>query len=156
MSSLGLEIRPVEAAAVLPLRQAVLRPMQTVAECVYPTDDDPRTLHLGAFGNGELVAVASFAPEPSPGLAGPSAVGPARHFRLRGMAVAPEWQGRRVGAHLLNAACVLLEAADAELLWCNARISACGFYERQGWQQHGAEFEVPPVGPHVVMWRRLA
>ena len=36
-------------------------------------------------------------------------------------------------------------------LWCNARLHAVGFYERQGWKVEGDEFDVPDIGPHFVM-----
>ena len=41
-------------------------------------------------------------------------------------------------------------------LWGNARMPAVGFYRRAGLEVVGAEFEVPGIGPHVVMVRRLA
>ena len=43
----------------------------------------------------------------------------------------------------------------AKNLWCNARFLAIGFYERQDWIQSGELFEVPILGPHIVMkWMR--
>ncbi|MFK7789853.1 MAG: hypothetical protein AB8C95_10235, partial [Phycisphaeraceae bacterium] len=38
-------------------------------------------------------------------------------------------------------------------LWCNARTSASGYYERLCFIQHGDLFEIPDIGPHAVMVR---
>ena len=61
------EVRAVDAAAVRPLRQALLRPHQRVEELVYPGDDHPETLHVGAFRHGHLVGVATIVSRPMPG-----------------------------------------------------------------------------------------
>src|SRR5262249_51485474 len=80
------------AAETRPLRRSVLRPHQTEAELVYPGDDAPATLHLGAFLGASLVGVASLYREPPAGESG------AGDWRLRGMAVAPELRGTGAGA----------------------------------------------------------
>jgi hypothetical protein len=36
-------------------------------------------------------------------------------------------------------------------VWCNARTPARGFYERAGFAVEGEEFELPEIGPHVLM-----
>jgi predicted GNAT family N-acyltransferase len=41
------------------------------------------------------------------------------------------------------------------MIWCNARLSAVRFYEKLGFETRGDEFDIPDVGPHVVMWRTL-
>lgn len=45
--------------------------------------------------------------------------------------------------------------AGAEVLWCNARVGALGFYLRLGFATIGEEFEIAGIGPHFVMWRDL-
>jgi GNAT superfamily N-acetyltransferase len=68
------------------------------------------------------------------------------------MATAPGWQGRGVGRSLLQYAEALL--AGDRLWWCNARASAIGFYERQGWTVVSEVFDIPTAGPHRRMIRR--
>ena len=47
------------------------------------------------------------------------------------------------------------KAQDAELVWCNARVPALSLYERSGFVAASEQFEVPQIGPHVVMeWRQ--
>jgi predicted GNAT family N-acyltransferase len=38
-----------------------------------------------------------------------------------------------------------------DLVWCDARTSAAGFYERMGFTVVTEEFEKPGIGPHVGM-----
>ena len=37
--------------------------------------------------------------------------------------------------------------------WCNARTSAAGYYEKIGFVIASDEFELPDIGPHVLMVR---
>ncbi len=134
-----IAIRVVGAAATRPLRQRILRPHQRAEELVYDGDDEG--LHLAAFDGDTLVGVASFL-TPAAGV-----------WRLRGMAVVPACRGLGVGRALLEHARVGLAAARG--IWCNARSSARGFYERMGFAVSGEEFELPGIGPHYRMeWRR--
>jgi GNAT superfamily N-acetyltransferase len=142
-------VRPVPAADVRPLRQTVLRPGQPPDASVYPGDDDVLTVHLGAYVDGRLVGITSLYAEPRPGAPTP---GPA--WRLRGMASAAEVRGRGVGRALLEASVDHVAAAGGGELWCNARTPAAGFYAAAGFEVVSEPFEIPGIGPHVVM-RRL-
>ncbi len=125
-----------EMARLYDLRAAMLRPGRPVAENHYPTDYLPTTIHLGAFYQGQCIGIASLYEE----------VG----LHLRGMVVAPAWQGYGVGAALLHR--VQQQATRIRMpLWCNARDSAMGFYAKLGWWVEGDGFELPGVGPHHRM-----
>ena len=129
-----------------PLRHLVLRPGQPPESTIYPGDDDPDTVHFAAFEDGQLLGVASLYREPR---AGANARAPA--WRLRGMATAPHARGRGVG-HALLAACRTHVAGEGGgELWCNARTPAAGFYAAAGFELASDEFDVPGIGPHVVM-----
>jgi predicted GNAT family N-acyltransferase len=41
-------------------------------------------------------------------------------------------------------------------VWCNARVRARSLYERAGFTVVSEEFDVPEIGPHLVMECRLA
>jgi predicted GNAT family N-acyltransferase len=140
----GRSIRPVTAEEVRPLRHVVLRPGQAFEETVYPGDD--AGVHLGAFDGDRLVGIASLYEENRIG-------GRAGGWRLRGMATDAGVRGAGFGAALL-AGCVeaVAEAGGAEL-WCNARMTAVGFYRRAGFEVASDEFDVPGIGAHVVMTR---
>ena len=82
-------LRAIAAAEARPLRHAILRPNQSLAELVYPDDDAADTLHAGAFEGDALVGVASVYREAPPGERDE------RAWRLRGMGTLPN--ARRAG-----------------------------------------------------------
>jgi predicted GNAT family N-acyltransferase len=139
-------VERVDPEVVRPLRQRVLRPHQTVAEQVFAGDDDPRAAHFAAYDDdGVVIGIASMTPEGGPGA-----------FRVRGMATDPErGRGTGAGGALLMACLDHARAAGATRVWCNARTPARGFYERHGFVAQGEEFELPDIGPHLVMSRPL-
>ena len=143
------DVRPISAEETRGLRQAILRPHQRPEELVYPGDDDPDTLHLGAYVDGKLVGVASLYREAPPKEEDPGA------WRLRGMAVAKDRQKQGLGAALLDACIAHAKGSGGTSLWCNARTTAAGFYTSLGFEVEGDAFELPGIGPHYVMWRAL-
>lgn len=145
----GAVTRPVSAEDVRPLRHRILRPGQPFSETAYAGDDLADTVHIGAFDDDRLVGIASLYREARPG-------GPASGWRLRGMATDADVRGRRFGAAVLAASIAHIAAAGGEELWCNARLSAVGFYRRAGFGVVGDEFDVTGIGPHVVMTLAIA
>ena len=151
-----LVVRRIDAEATHPLRQSVLRPGRPVAECVFPGDDAPETLHVGAMRGDEVVGIASLYLEPRPADAAGGASRAADHgdgtaWRLRGMATDPAVRRQGAGAAALEACERHAREQGGTLLWCNARTEAVAFYEANGWTILGTEFDIPTVGPHFVM-----
>lgn len=133
-----------EASRLHALRLRVLRPGQPPSSVDHDYDHRADTFHVGAFeSDGTAVGCATFYPEHAPGgRAG---------WRLRAMATAPEVRGKGYGARVLRFGIDEVRARGGELLWCNARSPAVGFYERLGFRVVGDEFEIAPIGPHYVM-----
>lgn len=137
----GFQVRRVgsalDHAGMVDLRWHVLRPGRPRSTAHFPGDDAPSTIHLVAVAEeGRVIGCASLLRE--------------NGLQLRGMAVDPLWQGKGVGAAVVDAAHEIAAAAGLSL-WCNARMSASGFYARCGWVPEGPVFDVPGIGPHVVM-----
>ncbi|KAI2464783.1 GCN5-like N-acetyltransferase [Annulohypoxylon bovei var. microspora] len=157
-------VRPVSAHQTYALRRDVLWPNKPLAYVQLP--DDETGQHFGAFisrgpainnpgqdndsstsgskdndkdsdcGSGEeLVSIISLFIDDRSGEA-----------RFRKFATARAWQGRGVGSELLA---YIIEAAaskGATKIWCDARESALGFYQRFGFGGEGELFfkgEVP-------------
>lgn len=136
-------VESVLVGVIRPLRHAVLRPGQPMGAAAYPQDDDPETLHLAAYDEaGAVVGCATLFPEALDGV-------PA--WRLRGMATAPAARGEGYGVEILARGLEELRRRGVPLLWCNARTSAVGFYERFGFERRGAEFDLSPLGPHYLL-----
>ena len=135
-------MRPVAIAQTRPLRQSVLRPHQTLEQlaCEEPTD----VFAVGAFAAEEPIAVGLIAPDGQPG-----------GWRIRGMATAPDARGQGAGTAVLEALLQHAIGNGARLIWCNARTPARSFYERGGLTVVSEEFELPQIGPHLVMELRL-
>lgn len=142
---LEADVRPISAAETRPLRQQVLRPHQRADDLVFGGDDHPDALHAGAFHRGTLIGIASVAPAPFPGTEADGA------WQLRGMAVLPGAQGQGVGRALIEACVAHVRTHGANLLWCNGRTPALGFYQGLGFEAVGEEFVVPHSGPHFVL-----
>jgi GNAT superfamily N-acetyltransferase len=136
------DVRTVEPALTRPLRQRVLRPHESLEELA--SHEPPGVHAVGAFAGGELIAVGFVCPDGEPG-----------EWRVRGMATAPEHRGRGVGAAILEQLVDHARAQGATRVWCNARTPALGLYERAGFERESDEFEIPGIGPHFVMARRV-
>ncbi len=143
-------IRRVGAADIRPLRHLVLRPAQPFDQTVYAGDDDPATVHFGAFAGDRLVGAASLYREDRPGDGGP-----VTGWRLRGMATDAGVRGAGFGAALLAGCVEHVAGAGGTELWCNARMAAVGFYRRAGFEVVSEEFDVPGIGAHVVMTKPM-
>ncbi len=144
-----ISISSITAEETRPLRRAVLRPDQSPEQSIYPGDDAPDTLHLGARLKDETVGVASLFHEPPPGEDDKTA------WRLRGMAIQTELQQQGYGKALLERCLAYVSAQGGSVLWCNARATAANFYCAFGFETVGEEYELPGIGMHYMMRRRL-
>jgi ribosomal protein S18 acetylase RimI-like enzyme len=143
-----IEIREVSPEMVRPMRQAILRPTQSVDEMLWARDLDTDTRHFAAFDGPEIVGIVTAYPA-----APPEDTSLTTAWQFRGMATAPEVRGSGIGKRLVQKCIDTSAAAGAPLLWCDARISALGFYEKLGFEKIGEPFEKPHAGPHWRMYR---
>ncbi len=138
------QARQISLERTRPLRHTVLRPHQTAGELA--GQEGAGAFAVGAFGaDADLVAVGIVHPDPARTGA----------WRVRGMAAVPHLRGRGAGAAVLDALLAHAASHGADVVWCNARTPARTLYERAGFRQVSDEFELPAIGPHVVMERAL-
>ncbi|QDU34840.1 hypothetical protein KS4_29160 [Poriferisphaera corsica] len=166
----NIQINLVSAKEILPLRHHVLRPNRPLESADFLGDDDPSTSHFAAYDTeGNLVACATLLDKPfiinpdipttkdfqefHPELL--STIG-MRARQLRGMAVHPDHHKKGIGSLLLNYIethqSIPMQTTD---LWCNARTHAASFYQNHGWITVTPPFDIPNVGPHVQMYRKI-
>lgn len=129
-----------ELARIRVLRYEILRKPHGMppSDTAFPGDEDESTLHLLALSEAELIGCSTLFIDDSDAI------------QLRGMAVALNWQRRGIGHRMVETA-QDIASFKVKTLWCNARFSALGFYERHGWVQSGSFFDVPGIGQHIVM-----
>lgn len=144
-----MRVRFIRTEDTYPLRLLVLRPGGVIEDTHFANDRLEGCFHLGVTVSEEIICVGSFYPEKHKGLKG------WKQFRLRGMATHPDHQGKGAGEKLMRLALEHLQAQNADLLWCNARIKAVPFYERLGLQVEGDDFEIEGIGTHYLMWRKI-
>ncbi len=150
MSTALENVRSIASEETYTLRHRILRPTQSLAECAYPEDHAEHTYHAGYYRDQQLLGIGTIFREARPASTLPTI------WRIRGMAVSKEAQGQGIGGQVLRAllAYAASQSVPAEV-WCNGRAGVQGFYERFGFQREGDVFEVPPIGPHVLMSRIL-
>jgi GNAT superfamily N-acetyltransferase len=135
----------VSTEQVLLLRHRVLRVGLPLEAAHFPLDSE--SLHWAYLdNNGKVLSVATAHKEPHS--LGRMAVDP---WRLRGMATEEAFQGLGYGQEVLKRLLTDLKQKSADLLWCNARVAAIPFYERNGFLVESEVFEIPTAGFHKVM-----
>lgn len=148
---------------VLALRRQLLRPSDPAGDdnCHYPGDEAPLTCHLALrdsvsdliLGIGSILQESEDRSDQGEKLPG-SDMGSA--WRLRGLAVRETARRFGRGSALVSALCA--HAASCGLpayVWCNGRVSAEAFYERNGFHVVGKSFALPTTGEHRRFRRAL-
>jgi len=135
VNHLDIHVRPMTSLEVRPLRLEVLRAGMVNQTVYFDGDDDPTTIHLGAFDQDQNnVGVSTWMQRPFP-LAEEH-----KALQLRGMATAVNVQGKGIGALLLVAGQSHGREIGAHLIWANARDAALNFYNRHGYSTVGEGF----------------
>ncbi|EAE6913259.1 GNAT family N-acetyltransferase [Listeria monocytogenes] len=140
-----MEIKQIKAKDTQDIRHRVLRPEQPEKNAIYPNDDMEGTFHLGAFEKDVLLGVASFYPEKSTVIMNPA------QYRIRGVATERRMRLKGLGTALLAEGEAEIWTRGADIIWCNARIVAVGFYEKHGYRKVGKSFVIPGIGEHYLM-----
>ncbi|MCC8424157.1 GNAT family N-acetyltransferase [Mucilaginibacter sp. UR6-11] len=107
------------------LRQQVLYPNSRLYEM--EMEEDNHGYHFGAFRDNNLAGVVSLFRDGT-------------GFQFRKFAVAAEMQNTGIGKAMLNYIIDFAIAEGAKRIWCNARVTAIGFYLRYGFVQTGKLF----------------
>lgn len=145
-----MRVKFIQAEETFPLRQQILKPGCALTSCYFPKDNEPGTFHLAVVENEEVISIGSFNRCNLPFF------GETVQYNLKGMATSNVHRGKHAGSELMKYAFKHLKEKGIELLWCNARVSAVGFYQKLGFTPIGDEFEVEGIGMHQTMYIKLA
>jgi predicted GNAT family N-acyltransferase len=107
------------------LRRDILYPGQYLHDM--EMDEDNHGYHFGAFQNNELVGVVSLFQKGT-------------DWQFRKFAVSDKVRKGGIGTQLLSYITGFAEQEHGTRLWCNARLSATGFYAKFGFSKTGSEF----------------
>lgn len=144
-------MQKIAARQTWPLRSEVLRPGRPLSSCIFSGDDARDTHHFGMVdSNGDIVGIVSALRNSQPAVAGSAP------YQIRAMAVSPRCRGQGIGRELLAGVENYLAAHGSTVVWANARSSAVGFYQQQGYRVVSDEFMIEDVGPHYLVTKQLS
>ncbi|MCX7550787.1 GNAT family N-acetyltransferase [Xanthomarina sp. F2636L] len=143
------QIKQISAKETYSVRQPILRVGKPFEACVFEGDTHKSTFHIGVFSKSELIGVASFMKNKS------ELFSETNQYQLRGMAILKEFQQKGLGKRLMDEGENILSQNKVDLLWFNARDVAVPFYINRGFQTLGAPFNIPNIGKHYVMFKKL-
>ena len=138
-------IRSISTEEARPLRRGILRPDPALT-IDFPRDEDPKTLHLGAFLNRELVGVAT--------VCRGAPLGDDRRdaWQLRAIGVREGVRGNGIGKALICNCLEYVSNQGGKMLWASGRTEVLPFYNALGFKRCGEEY-VTETGPHYLVLR---
>lgn len=142
-----IDIKKIKCEATYDIRLEVLR-KGIPLPYKFRGDFDEDTFHLGVFKDDKLIAVSSYMKVNDKSFQGEG-------YQLRGMATLKEFQGCGAGKEMMDFAFEILKEKSIDYLWCNARIVAVKFYEKQGLEIIGDAFDVQYIGTHYKMFKKI-
>ncbi len=142
-----VQIKYITPEETLEIRKKILRKNMDLSS-QFHGDMDKDTFHLGLFEDSKLVSIASFVKTANANFKG-------AQYQLRGMATLEDFQGNGHGKSLVLEAEKILKEKRIAIVWCNARVSAAHFYYKQGFKSIGQEFDIPQIGGHYVMFKKI-
>lgn len=144
-----IEVRKINPEMTYSLRHQILRPHQTLEDCKNETDHEAGGFHIGAFYQERLISVASFCIDKNPDFSSE------KQYRLRAMATLEKYRRLGAGRAIVSYAESLIKKQGTELLWCKGRTNVQEYYHKLGFKAHGEVFDYPPIGPHIIMYKKL-
>lgn len=144
-----IRIKEITANKCYFIRHEVLWQHKVFEDCGIDIDDQDGAFHLGAYLNDELISIASFFKQNHFKFSEPN------QYRLRAMATITRAQNKGAARALLNYAFQKLQDERQNLLWCDARIIATEFYEKLGFVKVGDTYEIPIIGYHYLMYKKI-
>ncbi len=143
-------LKLISIAEVYQVRHPILRPNRPFSTCIFENDNDPKSIHLGAFYKKQLVGVLSAIPNNS------SEFFSLKGMQFRGMAVVEDHRRKGVATALIEELFKRVKHKKQwDYVWLNARVNAILLYLNVGMTPTGALFDIPKIGPHQRFFKKL-
>lgn len=142
-------IKEISAQETCIVRHPVLRKGKSIETCDFEGDDLETTHHFGLFEDLNLIGIISLFSKTNPIFAENS------QAQIRGMAVLESHQKKGFGEALVKHSEEYCISNQFDLIWFNARTTAVGFYKKMGYEIEGNSFDIPEVGEHYLMYKKL-
>lgn len=137
-----MKIKYISSEDTFSIRHPMLRKGRPLISCHFDGDDEPNTIHLGAFINDQLSGILSCYKRKS------KYSSLDNQFQIRGVAVLKSYQKKGVGKALMLHAEKILINKNCNLIWLNARVNALPFYTQLNYEKSGSVFDVEHIGLH--------
>lgn len=132
-----MTIKEVSVDQILPIRQQVMWPDKSIDFVRVPEDENG--IHFGLFVEENLISVVSVFIH-------------GQEAQFRKFATLEQFQGKGYGSRLLEYIFDFLEGKKVTRIWCNARTSKAGFYQKFGMVETEVIFQKEGMA-YVVMER---
>ena len=142
-------IKKISAQETFIVRHPVLRKGKSIETCAFEGDDLETTHHFGIFDNSSLIGIISLFLKTNPIFA------ENLQSQVRGMAIVESHQKKGFGEALVKHCEEHCISNEFNLIWFNARTAAVGFYKKMGYEIKGNSFDIPEVGEHYLMYKKL-
>lgn len=143
-----INFQQVSLELVIPLRHKILRKGRPIETAFFDEDRLETTRHF-AFVDDTNLPVCCLTIVPKVYKNNDA-------WQLRGMATDDSYQGKGIGKDLVLKTITYIQSIQPKsMIWCNARESAVGFYEKLGWKIDSERFVIEPIGPHFRMIFKL-
>ena len=137
----------ISTEQALAVRHPVLRAGQDLKTAKFDIDYLNHTAHFGLEIEEKIIAVSTIFPD--------SEEDNSRKWQLRGMATLPDFRNNGIGTRLLCACEEHIKSQNGFAVWCNARKTAVKFYLKNGFEITSGRFDIPLIGPHFRMEKKL-
>lgn len=145
-----IEYSRVSLEEVMSIRQRVLRPNGSISDTIVPADRSEYAAHFAAHLDAEVIGAVSIAPDPCPGKKDDNA------YRLRGIAVLPQFHGQGIASALITQALAHVKPSRVQTVWAYARPQCATLLDKFGFVRCGNFFEMEETGPHILVVASLS
>ena len=143
-------LKLISITEVYKLRHPILRPNRPFSTCIFENDNDPRSIHLGAFYNKQLTGVLSAIPNNSIDFFSQ------KGMQFRGMAVLEDHRRKGIATALIEELFNRVKQKKQwDYVWLNARVSVNLLYLNVGMTPIGVLFNIPKIGLHQRFFKKL-